>query len=214
MIDLLAGLLGAAAGAFAGEAIRRQLVSMTYRRDDEQDRAMPGARAWVTAVTGVVVATLSVALGPDHWPLLVIVAPVALGGLWLSAVDLDVQRLPDRVMLPLLAWTIASVIAFGLLAPDVSIPSAFAGGAAVGGFLWLLNIASAGRLGFGDVKAGALVGLVTGACSFPAVWWVGMLAFFGALVASHVPRRRGSIPLGPFLFASCFVVVTLLGRSS
>ena len=65
-----------------------------------------------------------------------------------------------------------------------------------------------------DVKAGALVGLVTGACSFPAVWWVGMLAFFGALVASHVPRRRGSIPLGPFLFASCFVVVTLLGRSS
>ena len=170
MIDLLAGLLGATAGAFAGEAIRRQLVSMTYRRDDEQDRATPGARAWVTAVAGVVVATLSVALGPDHWPLLVIVAPVALGGLWLSAVDLDVQRLPDRVMLPLLAWTIASVIAFGLLAPDVSIPSALAGGAAVGGFLWLLNIASAGRLGFGDVKAGALVGLVTGACSFPAVW--------------------------------------------
>jgi outer membrane lipoprotein SlyB len=50
MIDLLAGLLGATAGAFAGEAIRRQLVSMTYRRDDEQDRATPGARAWVTAV--------------------------------------------------------------------------------------------------------------------------------------------------------------------
>ena len=45
------------------------------------------------------------------------------------------------------------------------------------------------------------------------VWWVGMLAFTGALVASHVPRRRGSIPLGPFLFASYVVVATVLGGS-
>ncbi len=68
-----------------------------------------------------------------------------------------------------------------------------------------------GRLGFGDVKAGALVGLAAGAVSFHVVWWVGMLAFTGALVASHVPRRRGSIPLGPFLFASYVVVATVLG---
>jgi len=40
-----------------------------------------------------------------------------------------------------------------------------------------------------------------------------MLAFTGALVASHVPRRRGSIPLGPFLFASYVVAATVLGGS-
>ena len=85
--------------------------------------------------------------------------------------------------------------------------------ATFGGFLWLLNIGSAGRLGFGDVKAGALVGLAAGAFSFHVVWWVGMLAFTGALVASHVPRRRGSIPLGPFLFASYVVAATVLGGS-
>ena len=57
------------------------------------------------------------------------------------------------------------------------------------------------------------MGLAAGAFSLHVVWWVGMLAFTGALVASYVPRRRDSIPLGPFLFASYVVVATVLGGS-
>ena len=207
------GLAGAAAGAVAGELIRRRLSGSPYRLGEEVHRATLGSRPWVTPVAAIAVAALSVALAPDRWLLLMVAAPVALGGLWLSAVDLDVNRLPDRVMLPLLAWVMASVVGLGLLTPYVPILSAFAGGATFGSFLWLLNIASAGRLGFGDVKAGAVVGLAAGAFSLHLVWWVGMLAFTGALVASHMPRRRRSIPLGPFLFASYVVAATVLAGS-
>ncbi len=207
------GFAGAAAGAVAGELIRRRLSGSPYRLGEEVHRATLGSRPWVTPVAAIAVAVLSVALAPDRWLLLVVAVPVALGGLWLSAVDLDVNRLPDRVMLPLLAWVMASVVGLGLLTPYVPILSAFAGGATFGSFLWLLNIASAGRLGFGDVKAGAVVGLAAGAFSLHLVWWVGMLAFTGALVASHMPRRRRSIPLGPFLFASYVVAATVLAGS-
>ena len=207
------GLAGAATGAVAGELIRRRLSGSRYRLGEEVHRATLGSRPWVTPVAAIAVAALSVALAPDRWLLLVVAAPVALGGLWLSAVDLDVNRLPDRVMLPLLAWVMVSVVGLGLLTPYVPILSAFAGGATFGGFLWLLNIASAGRLGFGDVKAGAVVGLAAGAFSLHLVWWVGMLAFTGALFASHMPRRRRSIPLGPFLFASYVVAATVLAGS-
>ena len=212
-MDVLFGLTGAAAGAVAGELIRRRLSGSPYRLGEEVHRATLGSRPWVTPVAAIAVAVLSVALAPDRWLLLVVAVPVALGGLWLSAVDLDVNRLPDRVMLPLLAWVMASVVGLGLLTPYVPILSAFAGGATFGSFLWLLNIASAGRLGFGDVKAGAVVGLAAGAFSLHLVWWVGMLAFTGALVASHMPRRRRSIPLGPFLFASYVVAATVLAGS-
>ena len=207
------GLAGAAAGAVAGELIRRRLSGSPYRLGEEVHRATPGSRPWVTPVAAIAVAALSATLAPDRWLLLVVAVPVTLGGLWLSAVDLDVNRLPDRVMLPLLAWVMASVVGLGLLTPYVPILSAFAGGATFGSFLWLLNIASAGRLGFGDVKAGAVVGLAAGAFSLHLVWWVGMLAFTGALVASHMPRRRRSIPLGPFLFASYVVAATVLAGS-
>ena len=209
-MDVLFGLTGAAAGAVAGKLIRRRLSGSPYRLGEEVHRATPGSRPWVTPVAAIAVAALSVTLAPDRSLLLVVAVPVALGGLWLAAVDLDVNRLPDRVMLPLLAWVMASVAGLGLLTSYVSAPSALAGGTAFGGFLWLLNIASTGRLGFGDVKAGAIVGLVTGAVSLRAVWWAGMLAFIGALIASHVPRRRSFIPLGPFLFASCVCVAAVL----
>ncbi len=212
-MDVLFGLTGAAAGAVAGKLIRRRLSGSPYRLGEEVHRATPGSRPWVTPVAAIAVAALSVTLAPDRSLLLVVAVPVALGGLWLAAVDLDVNRLPDRVVLPLLAWVMASVVGLGLLTPYVPILSALTGGATFGSFLWLLNIASAGRLGFGDVKAGAVVGLAAGAFSLHLVWWVGMLAFTGALVASHVPRRRGSIPLGPFLFASYVVAATVLGGS-
>ena len=67
------------------------------------------------------------------------------------------------------------------------------------GFLWLLNVASKGGLGLGDVKAGALIGFLAGATSLRSVWLVGMLAFLGALTFVALSRRRQAVPLGPFL---------------
>jgi leader peptidase (prepilin peptidase)/N-methyltransferase len=198
-------------GAVIGEGMRRGLRLLTYRRGEaELSRPDPGSRRWVTAGTGLAFAALGWTLLPGQWPLLLITAPVAAGAAWMSAVDLDVHRLPDAVALPLLAWSSIGVAVGSVLLPNVSLLSALAGAAALGGFLWILNLASAGALGFGDVKAGALVGLLTGALSLGSVWLLGMLAFLAALVAAFIPRRRKQIPLGPYLFGA-WLVVTLAG---
>ena len=198
-------------GAVIGEGMRRGLRLLAYRRGEaELSRPDPGSRWWVTVGACLAFAALGWAFLPDQWPLLLITAPVAAGAAWMSAVDLDVHRLPDAVALPLLAWSSIGVAVGSVLLPNVSFLSALAGAAALGGFLWMLNLASAGALGFGDVKAGALVGLLTGALSLGSVWLLGMLAFLAALVAAFIPRRRKQIPLGPFLFGA-WLVVTLAG---
>lgn len=198
-------------GAVAGEGMRRRLRLLAYRRGEaELSRPDPGRRRWVSVGTCLAFVALGWAFLPGQWPLLLLAAPVAAGAAWMSAVDLDVHRLPDAVALPLLAWSSIGVAVVSVLLPNVSFLSALAGAAALGGFLWVLNLASAGALGFGDVKAGALVGLLTGALSLGSVWLLGMLAFLAALVAAFIPRRRKEVPLGPFLFGA-WLVVTLAG---
>jgi leader peptidase (prepilin peptidase)/N-methyltransferase len=198
-------------GVVIGEGMRRRLAALSYRRGDvELSRPSPGDRRWVVPATGASLFALGWVFLPDRWPLLLISDPVAIGAVWVSAIDLDVHRLPDAVVLPLLAWTLIGLGATATLLAGVSFLSALAGGALLGGFLWVLNLASAGALGFGDVKIGLLLGLLTGSTSLRSVWLLGMLAFLAAVVAAHFPRRRAEVPLGPFLFGA-WLAVTVAG---
>ena len=106
--------------------------------------------------------------------------------------------LPDVVALPLLLWAASTLFLVSLVLPTVSLLTAIAGTATLAGFLWLLNVASKGGLGLGDVKAGALIGFLAGATSLRSVWLLGMLAFLGALTFVALSRRRQAVPLGPF----------------
>lgn len=98
--------------------------------------------------------------------------------------------LPDVVALPLLLWAASTLFLVSLVLPTVSLLTAIAGTATLAGFLWLLNVASKGGLGLGDVKAGALIGFLAGATSLRSVWLLGMLAFLGALTFVALSRRR------------------------
>lgn len=88
-------IIAALTGGVIGELQRRRLNSLAYRHYDETELPAPGPRWWVPI-------TLAATMGAlvwrytsidDPWPLLFLL-PVAVAAPWLTAVDLDVQRLP------------------------------------------------------------------------------------------------------------------------
>jgi len=108
-VTLSLTVAGAAAAYGAGVAARRNLDRLGYRLDDELNRPTPAPRRWVEWVTVAAVATVAVAAATAPQPLLVLpILPAALTGAWLAAVDLDVNRLPNRVTGPVAATTLAA----------------------------------------------------------------------------------------------------------
>src|SRR5215203_1304778 len=104
-----------------------------------------------------VLSLLAAALWPTQGAMLVALAPLALLGPWLAAVDLDVQRLPDKIIYPLLGWQAIAGIMMSLMTGDPSLAWRALGGGLIAllGFE-LLHLTSRGGLGFGDVKLVAL----------------------------------------------------------
>lgn len=202
----------AAAGALIGELTRRLLARGAHRRDGTEERLRPPSpHLWVPVTTGAALFALGWTFFPERWPMLLVTVPVAVGAVWMSAVDIDVNRLLDVVTLPLLLWAPTTLLLVSLVLPSVSPLNAIAGAAMLAGFLWLLNVASKGGLGLGDVKAGALIGLIAGAASLRSVWLVGMLAFLGALTFVGLSRRLKAVPLGPFLYGAWLIVTVTQG---
>jgi leader peptidase (prepilin peptidase) / N-methyltransferase len=210
-VILVIGLAGSAGGV--GWLLRRNLDSLAYRHHDDRVLRRPRPRHWVPVVATAAVGALTWAFLPSRWPVLLIVLPAAVGGVWLAAVDLDVHRLPDAVLLPLIGWVTVAVGAVSLLTPNVSILTAPAGALGLGGFFWAMNLLSAGRLGFGDVKAAFLLGGLVGSLWLPGVWWTGMLAFVGALVATVARRCWAEVALGPWLFGAALLVLVVFGSA-
>jgi leader peptidase (prepilin peptidase)/N-methyltransferase len=126
----------------------------------------------------------------------------------LTLTDLDVRRLPDRILVPGAAGALALLTA-GALADGEPWAAlrALGGGAAY--FVLLLGVALAARggFGFGDVKLGVLLGMVLAFRSW-AVLVVGAFAAFavGGLVAvglllARRAGRKDAIPFGPAMVA-------------
>jgi leader peptidase (prepilin peptidase)/N-methyltransferase len=131
----------------------------------------------------------------------------------LAAIDLDVMRLPDRIVLP------SYLVALVLLAPAVIAEHSWAAAArgAIGAvllfaFFFVLAVLPRG-MGLGDVKLAGLLGLYLG-------WlgWSSMVigAFAGFLIGGvigvllMVMRRAGRksrIPFGPAMLAGAFLAV-------
>lgn len=183
----------AVAGSLLGELLRRLVARGTHRRcGTEAPLPPPSPHLWVPVMTSAALFALGWTFLPELWPMLVVNVPVAVGAVWMSAVDIDVNRLPDVVTLPLLLWAATTLFLVSLVLPTVCLLTAIAGAAMLAGFLWLLNLASKGGLGLGDAKAGALIDFLAGATSLQSVWLVGMLAFPGALTFVGLSRRRNS----------------------
>ncbi|MEU5658092.1 A24 family peptidase [Streptomyces sp. NPDC047737] len=164
----------------------------------------------VPVVTVLACAALAAATGsrPEVvvWLLL---APVAV---LLAVVDRRVHRLPDPLTLPL-AGAATVLLGCAALLPEHggSWSSAVLGGAALGGFYFLLFLINPTGMGFGDVKLALALGVALGWYGWAVLCAGGFAGFlFGALYGAGLMllRRAGrktGIPFGPFMIAGALV---------
>ena len=199
-------------GAVIGLAIRWRLADLSYRRDDEVDHAHPGLRWWIPLATAAASGLLSWRFGVERWPLLLPTLPLAWFGPWLSAIDLDVRRLPNRLLAAHGVVVAVGVGAAALITGDLNI----AVQAAVGGLVsfvvfWILDRARPGGFGWGDGKYIPIIGAATAAVSLSVAWWAFLIACLAAVFATPFRRRRANFPFGPWLAAGALVALALLG---
>jgi len=124
-----------------------------------------------------------------------------------SFYDILFQEIPDEISLP----TIALLASVGLLAPLHTWESLLVGLAVPVVFFGVLFLGSGGRwLGGGDVRIGAIMGLLLG---WPQVVVALFLAYLLGSIFSVVGlitkklSRKSPIPFGPFLFIGAYATL-------
>ncbi len=115
-----------------------------------------------------------------------------------AVVDVRERRLPNALVGAALV-----PVAVAALAPAVSgstdmVTGALAGAAVLGGPLLLTHLVSPAGMGFGDVKAGAVLGAALGLIDVQVAVLALLLALAGS-AAWAVVRRQRTMPLGPGL---------------
>lgn len=121
--------------------------------------------------------------------------------------DLLYQEIPDRFSLPAIAVTIVAVLLLGLTPPL----SMLIGGAGIFLFFLAQLVMSKGKwIGGGDLRLGALMGLLLG-------WKLGLIAliisyFLGSLASvilliQKKANRKSAIPFGPFLVTGTVIAI-------
>jgi leader peptidase (prepilin peptidase)/N-methyltransferase len=187
---ILAGLLGAAAGALANP--------VAYRLEGACGRR-PTREAIVTVLTAVLAA--AVVAARHAWldralgvALLFVLVPVSL-------VDLDVRKIPNRITGP--AAVLAVII--GLAIKPSGLPGQMIGGAAGFAFLFVFALAYPRGLGMGDVKLAGVLGLYLAGAVAVALFagvLIGAVVGLGVMARVGVAEgRKTGLPFGPFLAA-------------
>jgi leader peptidase (prepilin peptidase)/N-methyltransferase len=131
----------------------------------------------------------------------------------LAAIDLDVMRLPDKIVLP--SYAVAPLLLLPAVIAEHHWQAAVRGLAAAGllyaGY-WILAVLPKG-MGGGDVKLAPLLGLYLGWLGWSSVL-VGAFAGFllggvvgVALMTARAATRKSRIPFGPFMLAGVFLAV-------
>jgi len=135
-------------------------------------------------------------------------------GVALAAIDIAVQRLPDRLTLPTYPVLIAALAGAAIAGHDVeALARALLGGLALAAAYLLLAIVRPGQLGGGDIKLAGLAGLALGWLGWPALIAGAAFGFvLSALVslALLIARRvtlRSAISFGPFLLGGALLAM-------
>lgn len=206
------GLIGALkiVGAVIGLIVRWRLASLAYRRDDEVTQPSPGPRWWVPAAVAAASGLLAWRFGLDRWPLLLPTLPLAWFGPWLSAIDLDVRRLPNRLLAAHAVLVAAGVGAAALITSDLQIAlEALLGGTIAFGVFWILDRLRPDGFGWGDGKYVPILGAATGAVGLTVTWWAFLIACLAAVTAIPFRRDRINFPFGPWLAAGAVLALAI-----
>lgn len=139
-------------------------------------------------------------------------------GVALSAIDIAVHRLPDRLTLPAYPVLITLLAVAAATGHDGrALVRALLGGAVLATVYLLLAVLRPGQLGGGDVKLAGLAGMVLGWLGWPILFSGAALGFVLLAVVSLVllaARRislHGAICFGPFLLGGALVAVLASG---
>ncbi|WP_036391395.1 prepilin peptidase [Micromonospora chokoriensis] len=202
-------------GALVGLVVPRLAWRfVTPRRAVATPRRLRCATWLSPSVAAVVFVGLAVARGAD--PALPVFLAVAAVGLVLAVVDLACLRLPDPLVVVAGLLALGGLIVAALLSGAPGRLIGALGGAAVAGAAHvLLALLPGSRLGFGDVKLAAVLGLPLG--------WLGRDVLLAGLLLPHLlhgglvlallvtrrVRRDTLLPLGPALLAGTWLGVLL-----
>ena len=210
--DLLLITSLTAVGVLIGFVVRWRVSALAYRDEDEASHPHPGPRWWIPVATATASGLLAWRFGVDRWPLLLPTLPLAWFGPWLSAIDLDVRRLPNRLLGAHAALVAAGVCAAAVIAGDAVIAiQAALGGVVAFAVFWVLDHLRPGGFGWGDGKYVPVLGAATGAVGLNVTWWAFLIASLAALAATPFRRQRANFPFGPWLAAGGAISVVLLG---
>ena len=135
-------------------------------------------------------------------------------GITLAAIDLDVRRLPNAIVLPSYPVLAVLLTASAWWQGDWwSLLRAVIGGAALFAFFLALVLVYPAGMGFGDVRLAGIVGGVMAYLSWGAFltgafagFLLGALTGLG-LMAVRRGGRRTAIPFGPFMIAGAFIAL-------
>jgi len=134
-------------------------------------------------------------------------------GVAAAAVDLHEHRIPNRILIPMIA-AIAAVMLVAAIATGSWWPLARATLAGAGGFVLFYLTAMFTGLGYGDVK---LVGVLSVAAAYQSLQAIASTLMLGwllagllALVLLAVRRRDDPLPLAPSLLAGAGLSMVLL----
>lgn len=166
----------------------------------------------VEGLTALIFAGVAARVGWD--PALPAFLVAAAGMVALAFIDLDTQRLPNRVLFPTTVATAALLaLAAAIDGAWGDLARAATGGAIAFAILLLIHVAKPAGMGFGDVKLAFLCGLTLG-------WWgladmvIGLYGGFvlGAIVGVVLiaTKRAGfgkAIPFGPYMIAGTLLMV-------
>jgi leader peptidase (prepilin peptidase)/N-methyltransferase len=199
-------------GALIGLVIRWRASTLGYRHNDETSQPPPGARWWIPLAVAAASGLLAWRFGITRWALLLPTLPVAWFGPWLSAIDLDVGRLPNRLLATHAAFTAAGVGAAALIlnSPRIAIQAALGAGVAFVAF-WILDRLRPGGFGWGDGKYVPILGAATATVGLPVEWWAFLIACVAALVATPFRSRRTNFSIGQWLFVGTVAAIAVSG---
>lgn len=208
---IVTALAAAAAGYGIGVGTRRNLDLLGYRRSDERDLPIPAPRRWVPWVTATATATLPAVAAANASPVLILpFLPLALAGPWLAAVDLDVNRLPNRVSGLVAAAILVTVGLVTVVAgkPSVAL-SALLGGLLAGTVFLASHLLTRGGIGMGDVKLAAAAGLAIGAYNLTLVLVAVLIGSLAAIAWAKATRHSGPLAYGPWLLLGAWTAAAL-----
>ena len=180
-------------------------------------------RAWPLTVSRVVIVGVvagvagGVALaGEISMPTALVWWLALVPGVAAAAVDLHEHRIPNRILIPMIA-AIAAVMLVAAIATGSWWPLGRATLAGAGGFALFYLIAMFTGLGYGDVK---LIGVLSAAAGYQSLQAIASTLLLGWLLAGllgllllAVRRRDDPLPLAPSLLAGAGLGIALLAGS-